>query len=95
MWAESRQTCAVSPFALAIIAAARFGGRKPAFAATALSAPGVSHFLLAPLGSFAVAGYPEDEARRVSPNTVIAGLLQKPYTAVALAEKIAQVLEGR
>jgi len=39
-------------------------------------------------------GYPEDEARRVSPNTVIAGFLQKPYTAVALAEKIAQVLEG-
>jgi PAS domain S-box-containing protein len=40
-------------------------------------------------------GYPEEEARRVAPNGSIAGFLQKPYTGVSLAEKIAQVLEGR
>ena len=40
-------------------------------------------------------GYPEDEARRVSPNGSIASFLQKPYTGVALAEKVAQVLERR
>jgi PAS domain S-box-containing protein len=38
-------------------------------------------------------GYPEDEARKVSPNGSVAGFLQKPYTGVALAEKIASVLE--
>jgi CheY-like chemotaxis protein len=38
-------------------------------------------------------GYPEDEARKLSPNGCIASFLQKPYTGVALAEKIAQVLE--
>jgi two-component system cell cycle sensor histidine kinase/response regulator CckA len=38
-------------------------------------------------------GYPEDEARKVSPNGSIASFLQKPYTPAALAEKIAQVLE--
>ena len=40
-------------------------------------------------------GYPEDEARRAAPNGSIASFLQKPYTGVALAEKIAQVLESR
>jgi CheY-like chemotaxis protein len=37
-------------------------------------------------------GYPEEEARRLSPNGSVAGFLQKPYTGSALAEKIAQVL---
>jgi hypothetical protein len=31
----------------------------------------------------------------VSPNGSIASFLQKPYTGVALAEKVAQVLERR
>jgi CheY-like chemotaxis protein len=40
-------------------------------------------------------GYPEDEARRLSLDGSIAGFLQKPYTATALAEKIAEVLGAR
>lgn len=40
-------------------------------------------------------GYPEDEARKVFPSGSISGFLKKPYTTVALAEKIAEVLEGR
>jgi PAS domain S-box-containing protein len=37
-------------------------------------------------------GYPEEETRKVLPSGSIAGFIQKPYTAVALAEKIGQVL---
>jgi CheY-like chemotaxis protein len=40
-------------------------------------------------------GYAEDEARKVSAKGSIAGFLQKPYTGVALAEKVAQVLADR
>jgi two-component system cell cycle sensor histidine kinase/response regulator CckA len=40
-------------------------------------------------------GYPEEEARKLSPKGSIAGFLQKPYTSVALAERITQALEGR
>lgn len=37
-------------------------------------------------------GYPEDEARKISPNGSVRGFLQKPYSGRALTEKIAQVL---
>ncbi len=40
-------------------------------------------------------GYPEEETRKVFPSGSIAGFIQKPYTAVALAEKIEQVLHAR
>lgn len=43
------------PFSLAVILAARFGGRKPAFAATALSALAIVYLFLEPRYSFAVA----------------------------------------
>jgi two-component system, cell cycle sensor histidine kinase and response regulator CckA len=38
-------------------------------------------------------GYPEDEARKISPFDSVAGFLKKPYTGVTLAEKVARVLE--
>jgi CheY-like chemotaxis protein len=38
-------------------------------------------------------GYPEEEARKISANSPVAGYSQKPYTAVALTEKVAQVLQ--
>ena len=44
---------------------------------------------------FVSSGYPEDEARKLSPNGSIAGFLQKPYSGTALAGKIAQPLESR
>ena len=37
-------------------------------------------------------GYPEEETRKVFPSGSIAGFIQKPYTAVALAEKVGQVM---
>jgi PAS domain S-box-containing protein len=43
------------PFTLAVIAAARLGGRGPAFVATALSTLAVTYFFIAPRYSFAIA----------------------------------------
>ena len=43
------------PFALAVVVAARFGGRWPGFAATALSGFSVAWFLIAPEGSLEIA----------------------------------------
>ncbi len=43
------------PFAVAVIVAARLGGRGPGFAATALSALAILWFLLAPIQSLAIA----------------------------------------
>jgi PAS domain S-box-containing protein len=37
-------------------------------------------------------GYPEEQARKLAPNPSVVSFLQKPYTGVALAEKVAQVL---
>jgi PAS domain S-box-containing protein len=39
-------------------------------------------------------GYPEEEARKLSPNGTISAFLQKPYTGVVLAEKVAKSLAG-
>ena len=40
-------------------------------------------------------GYPEEEARRLSPNGSVVSFLQKPYTGVVLVEKVAQALATR
>ena len=37
-------------------------------------------------------GYPEEEARKVFPAAIVAGYLQKPYRAIALTEKIDEIL---
>jgi CheY-like chemotaxis protein len=37
-------------------------------------------------------GYPEEEARKLSSNGSVVSFLQKPYTGVVLAEKVAQAL---
>ena len=37
-------------------------------------------------------GYPEEEARRAAFGPLVAGFLQKPYTAVALTDKVDEVL---
>ncbi len=39
-------------------------------------------------------GYPEEEARKLSPNGTVTAYLQKPYTGVVLAEKVAKALAG-
>ena len=39
-------------------------------------------------------GYPEEEARNLSPNGTVTVFLQKPYTGVVLAEKVAKALAG-
>lgn len=43
------------PFALSVMVAARHGGRLPGLAATALSAVAITHYLISPTGSLAVA----------------------------------------
>jgi PAS domain S-box-containing protein len=40
-------------------------------------------------------GYPEEEARKLSPNGSVTSFLQKPYTGVVLVEKVAQALAAR
>ena len=40
-------------------------------------------------------GYPEEEARKLSPNGSVISFLQKPYTGVVLVEKVAQALATR
>jgi PAS domain S-box-containing protein len=40
-------------------------------------------------------GYPEEEARKLSPNSSVVSFLQKPYTGVVLVEKVAQALATR
>jgi CheY-like chemotaxis protein len=40
-------------------------------------------------------GYPEEQTRRALPSTSPIDFLQKPYTGIALVEKIQQVLEER
>ena len=40
-------------------------------------------------------GYPEEEARKLSPSGSVISFLQKPYTGVVLAEKVAQALAAR
>jgi CheY-like chemotaxis protein len=37
-------------------------------------------------------GYPEEEARRNYPQELVAGFLQKPYTATALTEKVRELI---
>ena len=40
-------------------------------------------------------GYPEEEARKLSPHGSVISFLQKPYTGVTLAEKVSQALAAR
>ena len=40
-------------------------------------------------------GYPEEEARKLSPSGAVISFLQKPYTGVVLVEKVAQALATR
>ena len=40
-------------------------------------------------------GYPEEEARKLSPNGSVSFFLQKPYTGVVLVEKVAEALAPR
>ncbi len=40
-------------------------------------------------------GYPEEEARRLSPKSSVVSFLQKPYTGVVLVEKVTQALAAR
>ena len=37
-------------------------------------------------------GYPEEDARKGFPSGSVAGFLQKPYTVMALAEKLEEAL---